>query len=647
MSIIFGLLGEPGTVVAEREMKQLAAVTERYATGAGSMYLAGRLGMAFQPYQTHERSAREPGISRDTHGNVVSFDGRLDNDRELRDLLDLPIGTYSDSQIVLAAFFQWGEACFSRFVGDWAFALWSAKDCGLYLARDHAGTRTLHFRQQGEAMLWSTYIDSFLPCDWPLQLSSDYAACYLSCNPIRDLTPYDGLRAVRPGHYLILRDGKLSQYPHWDPVVTTAIRYNNDAEYEDEFFALFRQSVERRTGPGAPILAQLSGGMDSTAIVCMSDHIRRSNDPDAPILDTVSFYDDSEASLNEKAYFSITEAKRGQTGTHIDNAFSQRTFEPHEAADGIYLFPGADSFAIQQERRLYDRVWHKGYGSVLSGIGGDEVLGGVPIAYPELADYLVSGNLQALLRQSIAWSLVDRSPLVHELYETAKYAYRLYSYPKFSAIPVAPWISPLLRIRALEANGTSDDISSRWGIAPHRLSNGEAWWSIMETLPHLSPQILFRPEYRYPFLDKDLVTYLFSIPPDQMLRPGRRRSLMRRALSQIIPREVLERRRKAYQLRAPMLALMAAHAKLEETFATSLLGNAGFIDLKQFRISLDDAARGDPRWRQALLKTIALELWLKSIAGSKSNVLSGIGFSEGSAAAQRPSRSASQAVVSA
>lgn len=169
----------------------------------------------------------------------------------------------------------------------------------------------------------------------------------------------------------------------------------------------------------------------------------------------------------------------------------------------------------------------------------------------------------------------------------------------------------------------------------------------METLPHLSPQILFRPEYRYPFLDKDLVTYLFSIPPDQILRPGRRRSLMRRALGHIIPHEVLERRRKAFQLRAPLLALMQAHARVEETFITSLLGDAGFIDLEQFRISLNDTARGDPRWRQALFKTIALELWLKSIAESKSNALSGLKLPNGLTASERPSSSVSQAAISA
>ncbi len=647
MSIIFGLLEERGVIVSEPDMKRFAAATERYSTGAASIYLAGSLGMASQPYQSHGRSAAEPGLFRDTHGNIIAFDGRLDNYRELQSQLGIPSEAYPDSRIVLAAFFRWGAASFSRFVGDWAFALWSVKDAALYLARDHAGARTVYFRQHRDALLWSTYLDTFQCCDWPSSLSDDYAACYLTGTPIRDLTPSKGVRSVPPGHYLIFRDGKLSQHPHWDPVVRKTIRYKDDVEYENEFFALFRQSVERRTGPGEPILAQLSGGMDSTAIVCMSDYIRRSADPEAPILDTVSFYDDSEASLNERPYFSITEAKRGKVGTHLDISFSQRTFEPHESVDGVYLFPGADSFAINQESCLYDSISHKGYRSILSGIGGDEVLGGVPVAYPELADYLVSGNMRTLLRQSIAWCLIDRTPLLLQLYETAKYTIGLYAPSKSTSVPVPPWIPAAVRSRARELNGARADLSVRWGIAPHSLANAETWWNIMETLPHLSPQILFRPEYRYPFLDKDLVTYLFSIPPEQLLRPGRRRSLMRRALRHIIPTEILERPRKAYQLRAPLVALMQAHTKVEHAFADSLLADSGLIDASQFRIALNDAARGDPRWRHALFKTIAFELWLKSMTQSKSKVLDDPMFTNRSTASGRSASSASQAAVSA
>jgi asparagine synthase (glutamine-hydrolysing) len=294
-------------------------------------------------------------------------------------------------------------------------------------------------------------------------------------------------------------------------------------------------------------------------------------------------------------------------------AFSQRTFEPSDDTDGIHLIPGADSFSIEQERRFHDAVWRKGYRSILSGIGGDEVLGGIPDPLPELADYLISGNVRRLLSQSIAWSLVDRSPLLATLLRTASYAACLYLGPKPKNRDVPPWILPSLRRRSEEMEANHPILRTRIGIAPHALDNSLAWWSVLETLPHLFPQLLVRPEYRYPFLDKDLVNYLFSIPREQILRPGRRRSLMRRALANIVPHEVLERRRKAYQLRAPLYALQQAHDVLEKLLATPIVADAGLVDGKALRLSLRRTVEGDPAWWQAMLRTIAFELWLRSI----------------------------------
>jgi asparagine synthase (glutamine-hydrolysing) len=612
MSIIFGLLKERGARAAGSEVLHLAVATERYATGVSSVYTSGRLGMGLQQYFSHQRSAMEKRPAEDPYGHALCFDGRLDNYRELGELLGLGNSQVPDSQIVLSAFARWGEGCFSHFLGDWALVLWSEKDQSLYLARDHAGTRTLYFRHDHNKVLWSTHLDTFSLGSSELRLAEDYVACYLASHPIRDLTPYEGVRSVPPAHYLVIRNNAISRHSHWTSTVTSTIRYKSDAEYEAHFLTLFKQSVERRTGAGAPILAELSGGMDSTAIVCMSDHLRRSADPSAEILDTVSFFDDSESSLNERTYFSITEANRGKVGIHIDTAFSQRSFESHDGTDGAYLLPGADSSWIEQERRFYDAVWQRGYRSILSGIGGDEVLGGNPTPLPELAGYLVSGNIVGLLRQSVAWSLIDRSPFLGTLYDTGKYVIDLYVHSESHDNTDPPWVSGPLRRRCGETGYGSSDLHSRLRMTPHCLDNSRAWWSVMETLPHIFPQILSRPEYRYPFLDKDLVSYLFSIPRDQVLRPGRRRSLMRRALVNTIPHEILERRRKAFQLRAPLRALQQAQPILESLFADSLLARAGFIDISKLRIALRSMAQGDCEWWGALLRTVDLELWLRA-----------------------------------
>lgn len=612
MSILTGFLQDRGGFASELELRRLSRATEKYATGESKVYVHERLGMGFQPYLSHERSAMETGPRADLYGNVLSFDGRLDNHGEIADELGLDHTDEPDSEIVLAAFERWGEDCFAHLTGDWALALWCGREQRLFLARDHAGTRTLYYRRQPQRIVWSTYLEPFLHAGAGLELSEQYAACYLARLPIRELTPYEGIVCVLPGEYVAHDARGMVRRTHWSALMTKAIRYKSDAEYEECFFALFRQAVARRTGPGAPVLAQLSGGMDSTSIVCMSDHIRRSSAPEAQILDTLSYFDDSEPSLDERPYFTITEKRRGKTGIHLNAAFSQRTFDPPIAEEGAYQFPGADSFSVSQERKLFVHVREFGYRSVLSGIGGDEVLGGVPNALPELADYLVAGQFPRLFRQSLAWSLVDRSPILATLSNSVRYTGRLYLQRTSHAKRLPPWLSVQLRNCLGDLEGCRGVSVRRWGVAPHQLDNASTWLSIMETMPHRAPQALFRLEYRYPMLDKDLVNYLFSIPREQLVRPGRRRSLMRRALRDIVPPEILERRRKAYQLRAPLDAIAQAFPKLQRVLGNAVIVDQGFVDRRALLSELKRTANGSSESYQALLRAIAYELWLQA-----------------------------------
>ena len=143
MSIIFGTRKSPEAIVTRQEMLYLASATERYAPDGTSIATHGHIGMGFQPYHTHERSNLESQPVKDALGNMLSLDGRIDNHAELRDLLDIREKDAPDSLITLTAFLRWGGACFSRFIGDWAIVIWSVSNRQIYLARDHAGTRTL------------------------------------------------------------------------------------------------------------------------------------------------------------------------------------------------------------------------------------------------------------------------------------------------------------------------------------------------------------------------------------------------------------------------------------------------------------------------------------------------------------------------
>lgn len=137
----------------------------------------------------------------------------------------------------------------------------------------------------------------------------------------------------------------------------------------------------------------------------------------------------------------------------------------------------------------------------------------------------------------------------------------------------------------------------------------------MDTLPHLFPSLLERLEYRYPLLDRDLIDFLFCIPREQLFRPGHKRSLMRRALAPVIPTIVLERRRKAYQLRMPLLTMRHAGNRLESLLSDSALAKVGLINQESLQSHLNLTLRsGEPRWWQALLRATNLELWVKATA---------------------------------
>lgn len=613
MSVIFGIQKSAGAAVEEPELLTFAAPTQRFAPDGTSIRTFGRVGMGLQLYQTHARSRLDVEPEVDAFGNMLVFDGRLDNYHDLGQELGLADGLASDSQIFLSAFLRWGERCFSKCVGDWAVALWSEGTQSLYLARDHAGSRTLYFQTTKDLCRWSTHLDSFLSNAAAITLDDDYVACYLACEPIGELTPYKTIVSVPPAHYVVIQNGRVRTEPHWDWSVSGRLRFSSDEEYEQMFLQLFVQSIRRRTVSGAPIMAQLSGGMDSGAIVCTSDFIRRRNNPDAEILDTISYFDESDPDWNEEPYFTAVEKKRGKSGVHFRMSFSDRTFEAASTRYGTYVLPGADSAHLADEQRLKDVYTRGGFRTILSGLGGDELLGGVPTPTPELASYLQSMDLKRLWVQTIQWCLIDRSPALSMLWDTTKWSMDLYCHPHLERAKFPPWICGPLEKRCQDHKERDIITRRRLGLSVLSICNALTWRSIMETLPHAAPGLLQRPEYRYPYLDRDLVEFLFCVPREQLVRPGRRRSLMRRTLRDIVPIEVLERKRKAFQLRTPLWTIQQAYVQLDTLLGNSLLGQYGYIDPSRLRVALSETAKGTQitRW-QPLLRAIMLEIWIRT-----------------------------------
>jgi asparagine synthase (glutamine-hydrolysing) len=617
MSVIFGACVSPNSIVDKESLFRVADATTRYGMDETKIHTQGRIGMGFQAFHTHHRSRLEQQPAVHALGNVLVFDGRLDNHRDLSARLDLKSNDVADSVLILEAFARWGEDCFAYLVGDWALALWSASDQALYLARDHAGTRTLFYRNQNSGTRWSTYLESFFLDDRSPELDHEYIARVISSQEIRDLTPYKDIQAVLPAHYIVIREGLVTIRPHWCWIANTTITYKREAEYDEHFFCIFRQAVQRRIGTGAPILAELSGGMDSASIVCMADKILRNQSDGSDLLDTISYYDDTEPDWDERPFFEAVEQYRNKRGIHLDCSERIPSYEPLVLPDRIYPYPGTERLSLDIANQFELSVGRGRYRVILSGVGGDELLGGVPTPMPELADYLWEGKLFTLFLKAVEWCKVSRRPLFHMLRETIAFTSHLYQAPSVDADTIPPWLSLDLRRVCLRFRGRERE-TSRLTTIPSAINNGRIWWNVLETLPHLAPALLGCYEYRYPYLDRDLVEFLHRIPREELVRPGRRRLLMRRSLREIVPIAILERKRKAYISHGPIAKLRDAREKLDKLFLNPLIAAYGFIDQSRFSFALQAALLGDLKWVAAIGNTIGIELWLQS--AKKSNM---------------------------
>jgi asparagine synthase (glutamine-hydrolysing) len=221
--------------------------------------------------------------------------------------------------IVAAAYEKWGANCFAKLIGDWALSIWNPGNRSLILAKDPIGTRHLYYSFDNNQVTWSTILDPLVRlAGKTFALNEEYIAGWFSMFPAVDLTPCVGIHSVPPSSSVLLRPGKHAVSKYWDFDPKNKIRYRTEAEYEEHFRVVFAKAVQRKLRSDRPVLAELSGGRDSSSIVCMADTIIARGAADTPRLDTISYYDDSEPNWNERPYFTKVEEKRGRTGWHVN-----------------------------------------------------------------------------------------------------------------------------------------------------------------------------------------------------------------------------------------------------------------------------------------------------------------------------------------
>ncbi len=616
MSLQFGKFHFNGIPSDSSGLDQARALLAPYSPDPDGSYSDGDVQIIYRAFYTTEESQQErhPYISQS--GVVVSWDGRLDNRSDLISEIGGRLSNRSsDVEITAAAYDRFSTDCFQRFVGDWALSIWIPRERTVVLATDFVGTRHLYYRRTEDQVIWSTVLDALiLDTRQSFELDEQYIAGWLSQFPAAHLTPYHGVLNVPPCSFVRVSKHAWLTRKYWEFDPGRRIRYRTDSEYEEHFRIAFGDAVKRRLRSASPVVAELSGGVDSSSIVCVADDILAHES--GPRLDTVSYYDDSEPNWDERPLFTKIEKRRGRTGCHINlhDEVRQEGALPSEYG----LTPaetGRNSHAYLQ---LAACLKQSGSRVLLSGIGGDEVLGGVPNPLPELADLLASGRIGALSHQLKVWALSLRKPWIHLFRDTLLLfapspgsCFRSLNLRKFPC-----WVSAGFIARNQPALSGYRSRVQMMGAAPSFQEN-------LYTLEGLRRQLASFPlpidplhEVRYPYLDRDLLEFLYAIPRQQLVRPKERRSLMRRALKGIVPEEVLNRRRKAFVIRSPIIIISEQLARITEKKELTM-SSFGVVDRAQLLEEMRRAVCGADVPIVPLLRAFTLEAWITTVVGRK------------------------------
>jgi asparagine synthase (glutamine-hydrolysing) len=612
MSVQYGIWNQTGARLHPEQLAEARLVLTPYSPDGIECHSEQSVAFLFCPlHGTLEPSRQQRSIVAHAD-NVLIWDGRLDNRPELISKLSAQVGTdASDADVVDACYRSWGFECFAALLGDWALAIWDCVARTLVLAKDFIGTRHLYYRIEKSQVTWSTVIDTLIrPRNDPSGFNFEYLAGCLSSLPAAGLTPYTGVFSVPPSSFVLIQDGRLTTTKYWDFSPSKTIRYRSDSEYESHFLEVFRESVRLRLRAGAPVLAELSGGMDSSSIVCVADGLEGFAKEGCSVLETVSYYSSTEPDWDEKPYFEKVEQIRGRAGSHVDvgpKGFFRFEFDSSRTA----FLPGARP-STEADEEIASYMKSIGSRVLLSGLGGDEVMGGVPTPVPELSDLLLSANFRELAHKLKVWALALRKPWWHLFAETVGDFLPKPLAGVSSAEAPAPWIRRKFVRRYRQAVlGYPSRIALFRSPASfqYNLQTVDALRRTLAWSP-LSTEMLC--ERRYPYLDRALLEFLFAIPREQLVRPGQRRSLMRRALRGIVPPEIVNRRRKAFVSRAPRNALTSEGTRISSRdFITSQMG---LVDRDRLLEEIQNAVLGKDISLVSLVRTITLECWLRHVS---------------------------------
>lgn len=555
-----------GPVDPELPGRMIATLRHRGPDAAG-VHLSGPVGLSHARLSIIDLKAGAQPMATIDGQTWITFNGEIFNYLELRDELIAKghrFATHSDTEVILNAYREFGEACVQHFNGQWAFAIWDARERKMFLSRDRFGVRPLFYTQVGDNFLFASEIKALLSCPGvsavidPLGL--DQIFTFWVTVPPR--TAFKNIFQLPPACSLTVKDGELGRSQHWSISYAEAAeaRTASEPQLAEELYALLEDATAIRLRSDVPVGAYLSGGIDSTVTTALAGKIAK----DRLRSFSITFED---GEFDERSY--QQEASRFLGTQHSNVSCS--------SADIARVFPQVIHHTEQPVIRtapapmflLSELVRDAGFKVVLTGEGADEVLGGYDIFKEAKIRRFLGRDPHSQMRPLLLKRLypymqgIQRQPTAY-LQHFFRVSAEDLSSPFFSHLPRWELTAKLKRFfstEVREAIGEFDAIAEIERTLPSEYPA----WSYFGKAEYLEAKYLM-PGYilssqgdrmamahsvegRYPFLDYRLVEFAARLPANVKMKALDQKHLLKKAFQGLIPDSIARRPKQPY--RAP------------------------------------------------------------------------------------------------
>ncbi|MCE3278812.1 MAG: asnB [Bacteroidetes bacterium] len=482
---------------------------------------------------------------------TITFNGEIYNYLEIRKDLEkegLNFKTNTDTEVLLALYARKKEKALNELDGMFAFTIWDNQEETLFCARDRFGEKPFYFHKNNNIFAFASEMKALLAIGISPKQNSKKVYNYLLYATLedpfnKDTTFYEEINQLEPANYLIIgNDGKIKKEKYWDIDLNKTSQLNQSDSIE-KFSSLFSQSITKRLRSDVPVGSSLSGGLDSSSIVMLIDKLKK----DGTIQKTFS------ARFKD---FSRDEGK-----------FMQMVIDKTKV-DPYFVFPTVDS--VMQNLSLISKHQEEPMGSasvliqyevmklakqngikvLLDGQGADEIMGGYTIFWQTYFNQLYRSNKKRYHFEKEKYLNVHQKlPFTNNI----EFKWKAFHNPslnltsKLQRYFISPKSDYFLGIHpelVNEFKHIPNPIIKPTNLKEHLLFSLKGR-GLSELLRYADRNSMANSiEVRLPFLNHELVEFLFELPDHLLLNEGWTKYILRKSMDGILPDEITWRKDK-------------------------------------------------------------------------------------------------------